>query len=376
MAKLVTPLSAGSRQHASLWENVLRHFKDAVIVLGRDSRAVFFNQSAEELTRTPRTRVLGRPCADVFSDSPFLAQMFERARTTRQSETRGEEQLVCARKVVPVRTTCVPLFDHDGEIDGALLVIQDLSHQHALEERARRNQSLARLGTLVAGLAHEVRNPLAGIKGAAQLLAHRLPDNPELREYTDVISQESDRLSSLVGDLLQLGAPPKPTLALLNIHEVLQRVISVLRAENTEDQLTLECHFDPSLPNTMGDFAQLEQVFLNLALNAIDAMADAAERPMTLSIVTRVDNEYHILEGTEGAQRYLRVEINDRGPGIDPEILDHIFEPFYTTKNRGTGLGLAIAQRIITDHNGIIRAFPAEPHGTKMWVSLPIHRPS
>ncbi len=374
MAKPVTPLATGSRQHASLWENVLRHFKDAVIVLGRDSRLVFFNQSAEELMRVPRAKVLNRLCSEVFPDSPFLAEMFERSSTTRQSETRSEQKLRTARKVVTVRTTCVPLFDQDGKIDGALLVIQDLSYQQALEESARRNESLARLGTLVAGLAHEVRNPLAGIKGAAQLLAHHLPNDPALKEYTDVISHETDRLSSLVEDLLRLGAPPRPNLAPVNVHEVLQRVLTVLRAENDEAHLMLDCHFDPSLPDTMADFAQLEQVFLNLAKNALDAMADLVELPMTLSIVTKMETDYHILRGAQGSQSYLRVEFNDAGPGIDPKILDHIFEPFYTTKNRGTGLGLAITQRIVSDHNGTIRAFPADPHGTKMWVSLPIHR--
>ncbi len=302
--------------------------------------------------------------------------MVERSRTTRQSETRSEQKLKTARKVVPVRTTCVPLFDLGGEIDGALIVIQDLSHQQALEESARRNESLARLGTLVAGLAHEVRNPLAGIKGAAQLLAHRLPNDPALKEYTDVISHETDRLSSLVEDLLQLGAPPRPTLAPVNVHEVLQRVTTVLRAENDESHLALDCKYDPSLPDTMADFAQLEQVFLNLARNALDAMADVVDPPMTLSIVTKMETDYHILRGAQGAQSYLRVEINDTGTGINPEILDQIFEPFYTTKTRGTGLGLAVTQRIVADHGGTIRAFPADPHGTKMWVSLPIYRAS
>lgn len=376
MTNPVTALAAAGRQHASLWENVLRHFKDAVIVLDEESRLVLFNQAAEELTRTARTKVLGKPCSEVFRTSPFIADMVQRSRATRQSETRSEQRLKTTRKVITVRTTCVPLFDDEGDVNGALLVIQDLSHQHALEEAAHRNESLARLGTLVAGLAHEVRNPLAGIKGAAQLLAHRVPDDPALREYTDVISHETDRLSALVEDLLRLGAPPKPNLVPVNVHEILQRVLTVIRAENDEAALTIKCVFDPSLPDTLADFEQLEQVFLNLAKNAVDAMAESTIRPMKLSIVTKMETDYHILRKAQRAQSYLRVEFNDAGPGIDPDILEHIFQPFYTTKNRGTGLGLAIAQRIVSDHGGMIRAFPAEPHGTKMWVSLPIHRAS
>ena len=376
MAKSASSAAATPRQHSTLWENVLLHFKDAVIVLGRDSTVVFFNQAAEELTRLPRAKVLGRPCEKVFPHSPFLAEMVARSRTTRQSETRGEESLHTRHKVISVRITCAPLWDEAGEIDGAALVIQDLSYQKALEETARRNESLARLGTLVAGLAHEVRNPLAGIKGAAQLLAQRLPDDAALKEYTDVISSETDRLSALVGDLLRLGAPPKPTLAPVNVHEVLQRALSVLGPDIAQKGFSIHCEFDPSLPDTMADFDQLQQVFLNLIVNAVDAMAGMDPQRTQLSIATKMETDYHILRASHGAQSYLRVEINDCGPGIDPDILAHIFEPFYTTKIRGTGLGLAIAQRIVSDHEGMIRAFPAEPHGTKMWVSLPIRKSS
>lgn len=376
MAKPVLSAPTGARQHATLWENVLRHFKDAVIVLDTESTVVFVNQAAEELTRTPRAKALGYPCDHLFPDSLFLSEMVLRACNLRQSETRNEETLRTRRKALQVRITCVPLFDEYGDIDGAALVVQDLSHQKALEETARRNESLARLGTLVAGLAHEVRNPLAGIKGAAQLLAQRLPDDPFLREYTDVISSETDRLSTLVGDLLQLGAPPKPSLVPVNIHEVMQRVLTLVGPEVRDAGFSIQCEFDPSLPELMADSGQLQQVFLNLIKNALDAMNGASDSAGHLSIHTKMETDYHILRGAQRAQSYLRVEINDSGPGIDPDILSHIFEPFYTTKARGTGLGLAIAQRIISDHNGMIRAFPAEPHGTKMWVSLPIRKAS
>lgn len=372
MAKPLASAPPSARQHATLWENVLRHFKDAVVVLAKDSSVLFFNQAAEELTRIPRAKALGKHCDKVFPHAPVLSEMVARAQSTRQSETRGEETLELRHKSLPVRITCTLLWDEAGEIDGAALVIQDLSYQRALEETARRHESLARLGTLVAGLAHEVRNPLAGIKGAAQLLAQRLPDDPALREYTDVISSETERLSALVGDLLRLGAPPKPNLAPVNIHEVLQRVLSVMSPELQQKGIDLQCEFDPSLPDTLADFDQLQQVFLNLVVNAADAMTTAESSPRQLMVATKMETDYHILRASHGAQSYLRVEINDSGPGIAREILAHVFEPFYTTKQRGTGLGLAIAQRIVSDHQGMIRAFPGEPSGTKMWVSLPI----
>jgi len=374
MEKASSPPSPGNHDHRTLWENVLRHFKHAVIVLGRDSSIVFFNQAAEELTRTPRAKVLGRRCVDVFPDTPVLHEMFVRARESRQSETRGEEEWDLHHKQVPIRITSVPIWDDVGEVEGAALVVEDVSRQIALEEAARQNENLAQLGTLVAGLAHEVRNPLAGIKGAAQLLAQKLPDDASLKEYTDVISSETDRLSSLVGDLLHLGAPPKPTLTRVNIHQVLQRVLAVLDSEIQQHGMSLNCTFDPSLPDIMADSEQLQQVFLNLIKNAIDAMAAMPVPADQLSVHTKMEADYYVMRASGGAQSYLRVEINDNGPGIDPEVIQHIFEPFYTTKSTGTGLGLAIAQRIVSDHQGTIRASQRQPTGTSIWVSLPIQR--
>ncbi len=367
-----TPLP--ERARSTIWENVLRHFKDAVIVLDKQSTIVFFNQAAEELTRTPRAKVLGHHSRDAFPDSPILTQMVERTQSTKQSETRGEETLRIRQRDIPARVTCVPIWDDVGEVDGHAIVVQDLSYQKTLEESARRNESLARLGTLVAGMAHEIRNPLAGIKGAAQLLAKKLPDDRSLSEYTEVISSETDRLSALVEDLLHLGVPPKPTLSRINIHAVLQRALTLLAPEEKQKKIVLACHFDPSLPDIMADQNQLEQVFLNLIKNAFDAMAEIAPEARRLILQTKMETDYHILRKPEGPSSYLRVEVNDAGPGIEPEALSRIFEPFYTTKARGTGLGLAIAQRIVSDHHGSMRAFAVEPNGTSVWVSLPIQK--
>ncbi len=359
----------------TLWEKVLRHFKDAVVVLGRDSSIVLFNQAAEELTRLPRARVLGKRCQDVFPESPVVAEMVERACRLRQSETRSGERLRARGRWLPVRITCVPLWDEDVEIDGTVLVIQDLSYQMALEEAARRNESLVRLGTLVAGLAHEVRNPLAGIKGAAQLLAQRAPDDTELAEYTEVISGEADRLSDLVEDMLQLGAPPKPQLAAVNVHRALRRALSTLDPELRENGLSVVCDLDPSLPETMADLGQLQQVLLNLLKNAIDALTGTGD-PREITVVTKMETDYRIMRGPTGAQSYLRIEVNDTGPGMDADTSGRVFEPFFTTKDKGTGLGLAIAQRIVADHGGTLRVFPADGGGTSVRISLPIWRGS
>jgi len=370
----LTPARASS---APPWGDVLAAFNDGVVVTDRSGRIVLFNNAAEELTGQPRGRVLGERCAQVFAETPLIAEMVARVQSQGQSESRSEEHLVRQRRGIPVRVTCLPLWDRDDRVSGAALVFHDLSYLHTLEENARRNESLARLGTMVAGLAHEVRNPLAGIKGAAQLLEARVAAQPDLTEYTTVITREVDRLTALVEDLLTLGAPPKPRLAPVNIHRVIQQAVAVIAPEVSRRAIRLQYRFDPSLPDVHADEAQLQQVFLNVVRNAAEAMTPGgtvtAGRDV-ITIVTRMETDFHILRDHRSSRSFLRVEIADQGPGIDAPTAAQMFEPFFTTKARGTGLGLAISHRIIAEHGGIIRAAPGDPDGTVITVSLPVGR--
>jgi two-component system nitrogen regulation sensor histidine kinase GlnL len=354
--------------------DVLAAFNDAVIVMDRDSRIALFNPAAEELTDMPVRRAIGQTCGTVFAETPRISEMVARVQQQGQSESRSEEHLVRRRRSRPVRVTCLPLWDKHDRVSGIALVIHDLGQQKTLEEAARRNESLARLGTMVAGLAHEVRNPLAGIKGAAQLLEARLASQPELAEYTGVIAREVNRLAALVDDLLTLGAPPKPRLAPINIHRVIQHVVSVMQDELTRHGIRLQFGFDPSLPDVHGDEAQLSQVFLNVLRNALEAMTADGTAPTgrdTITLGTRMETDFH-MRGLAGSSTFLRVEISDQGKGIDVDTAAQMFEPFFTTKARGTGLGLAISHKIIAEHDGIIRAAPNSPHGTVVTVSLPV----
>jgi two-component system nitrogen regulation sensor histidine kinase GlnL len=366
------PPTTGTTIH---WEDVLASFTDAVLVMDDQTRVVLLNQAAEELIGKPRGWVLHQPCGRVFAQTPLVGEMTAHVQETGQSESRSEEQLFRHGHPLPVRLTCLPLWDKNDQVLGSALVVHDLSYQRTLEESARRNESLARLGTLVAGLAHEVRNPLAGIKGAAQLLAGQLGADSKLNEYTGVISREVDRLSSLVEDLLTLGSPPKPRFALLNIHRVIQHVLAVLGEELTRREIHLRCEFDPSLPDIQGDDGQLSQVFLNLLKNAMDAMTvgGTVHRPDdTLTISTRMETDFHILRSHNRYSSFLRVEFADRGVGIEPRDATRVFEPFFTTKPGGTGLGLAISHRIVAEHGGILRAAPNPQGGTVFTVSLPV----
>jgi two-component system, NtrC family, nitrogen regulation sensor histidine kinase GlnL len=351
--------------------DVLAALNDAVVVFDCEQRVVLFNPAAEELVGVPVKRALGELCAEIFQDTPLLKEVVDRVIRLGQSESRTDEWLTRGRRSVPVRVSCAPLWERD-RVSGAALVIHDLGYQRTLEDSARRHESLARLGTLVAGLAHEVRNPLAGIKGAAQLLQHHPSAHADLGEYTAVITREVNRLSSLVEDLLTLGAPPKPRLGPVNVHRILQDVVAVADPELARADLRLQFAFDPSLPDLQADDAQLTQVFLNLVRNAQEAMTPAIAGRDTITIGTRMETDFHILRGSAVSSSFLRVEISDQGCGIDAATAAQMFEPFFTTKARGTGLGLAISSKIVAEHGGIMRAAPNHPHGTVVTVSLPV----
>jgi two-component system nitrogen regulation sensor histidine kinase GlnL len=362
---------------SSLWQDVLTHFNDAVVVMDQETRIVLFNQAAEELLQTSQSHVIGKRCNEIFQDTPLVTTMVKHVSRSRQGESRGDEQLNCKTRVTTVRLTCLPLWGRHSALEGIALVIQDVGHKKTLEETARRNESLARLGTMVAGLAHEVRNPLAGIKGAAQLLNLKLAGRADVAEYTEVITREADRLSGLVEDLLTIGAPPKPQLQVVNIHRVIQNVLAVLEPEMTASAIVIKLEFDPSLPDLDADPRQLSQVFLNILHNAIEAtdlQTNGGNEPATIQIHTRMETDFHILRQREGRDSYLRVEVIDGGPGIEPAEASRVFEPFFTTKAKGTGLGLPISHKIVSEHGGIIRVSRNQPRGTTVSVSLPIPR--
>jgi len=332
------------------------------------------NPAAEELLHLPRTRALGRPCERVFAGSPALAAGVRQARQQSETELRAEEELSCRETAIPVRTAYLPLMDRTGNTKGTVLVIHDLRSKKALEAAVRRHEHLARLGTLVAGLAHEVKNPLAGIQGAAQLLEQRLADR-QLREYTAIIVKETGRLSDLVQSLLALGKQPAPRLAPVNIHRAIREVLAIEEVQFAARGICVRCEFDPSLPEVRGDEAQLRQVLLNLLKNAAEAMdllPQAAGKDGEIVIRTRMETDFRIVQSRRRVRKFLRVEFADEGIGIDPLHAARAFEPFFTTKAAGSGLGLAICSRIIADHGGTIEIAPNRPRGAVATITLPV----
>ena len=349
------------------WEQILAGLEDAVITVDREGKISYFNEAAEMLTEISASQALQKPLIQLFKREHWLIERFKKSQSLQQESTRGEGDLVTRwGHKVPVSLTVSPLEDHQGNFLGSVLVLRDLKHRKELEEDLKRADRLAMVGTLAAGLAHEIRNPLGGIKGAAQLLKRSLDRDSSLQDFANIMIREVDRVDKLIEQLLDLSRPAKLELAPINIHEVLDDVLLLETQAAEKSSIAIKKRFDPSLPPIRGDRAQLTQVFLNLVKNAFQAMNGDG----TLTITTRLETDFHIRGEGSDRSRLIWVDIEDEGVGIKEEDLPHIFSPFFTTKHSGTGLGLSVCYRIINEHGGLIRVESIEGEGTTFRVSL------
>lgn len=356
----------GLNLHIS-WENILTSLEDGVIVVDERGKISFFNQAAEMLTGHSASQALEQPCARLFKKNSWLLEMLKKSQPPRHGSLRGEGDLVTPwGRQVPVSLTVSPLQGQHGRFSGSILLLRDLTRRKEMEEDLKRADRLALLGTLAAGLAHEIKNPLGGIKGAAQLLRREADRIPAIAQYTDIMIREADRVNLLIEQLLDLSRPATLNLAAVNIHEILDDVLLLEKQAVEEQRVALTKNYDPSLPPIRGDRAQLTQVFLNLVRNALQAMRGQGR----LTVTTRIATDFHIREPGGARTNFIWVEVEDDGPGIREEDLPHIFSPFFTTKNNGTGLGLAISYRIIKEHGGLIRVESLEGKGATFKVSL------
>jgi two-component system sensor histidine kinase HydH len=259
---------------------------------------------------------------------------------------------------VSVRASAFP--EPVGGHAGTLVLLTDLSRRKEVEEEARRAERLGALGRLSASVAHEIRNPLAGIRTTAELLRSRLGDEDERRRFVDVILEETGRLNRIVGSLLQFAKPPTPQLAPLAVREVLAKARELAAGKATEKRITIRTNVPPALAEPRADRDQVLQVLLNIMLNAVEASPVGGE----VRVAARQ------LSGRGGERIHITVE--DDGDGVPLLIQERVFDPFFTTKPGGTGLGLSISRHIVQQHGGTLR-LERDPEGvTCATLTLPL----
>lgn len=349
------------------WEEVLSNLDDGVITVDPNARIGFFNEAAEMMTEVSTATAYQQPLDGIFRHEPWLLELVAKTRPPRQESARGEGDFITRwGHKRPISATVSPLHDGNHRFVGTIVLLRDIRHRKELEEDLKRADRLAMLGTLAAGLAHEIRNPLGGIRGAAQMLQRSPGESELIRNYTDIMIREVDRVNKLIEQLLDLSRPADLTLAPVNIHELLDEVLLLEGQVAGAERIKIKKFFDPSLPLIRGDRAPLTQVLINLVKNAIQAM----EGHGTLTVSTRLETDYHFRSHGEAPNRLIWVDITDEGKGIAEEELPQIFSPFFTTKNNGTGLGLAVSYRIIKEHGGLIRVDSEVGKGSTFKVAL------
>lgn len=273
------------------------------------------------------------------------------------------------RRLFVISLVISPFSDEGGNIAGAILVFRDITRAKELEENLRKADRLASVGALAAGMAHEIKNPLGGLRGAAQLLREEIRDE-KYREYLRVIIKEVDRVNSIVENLLEISNPKPLKLKSVNIHEVLEGILLLENEVARENNIRVIQIYDPSLPYVLVDERQITQVFLNVIKNAIEAMPHGGE----LTLITKIFYDYIVIEeGGRSQTKMVLIEMKDTGEGFQENVISYLFTPFFSTKAKGMGLGLAISHKIVEDHKGRIKVLNRmDGKGAVVQVFLPI----
>lgn len=344
-----TEFPASDDERVSYWRDIIDSLSEGIIVLSAALEPVAVNPAAESLIGVSQSNPA--LMKDLMRRNAWLEQMVTECLGNGQDLSQAETTLAMRRGTISVSASVSPLLTRTGHRMGAIVLLHDVSHQRGFPIREEDGES-ATLGLSAAGLAHEIKNPLTGIKGAAELLANLFPSDYRARQYCDVILRGVDRLASLVEQVLAVSGPQRLKREPVNIHQVLHHALAMAGLyPATPRSIVVEQRFDPSLPEVSGDAAALERVFLNLIKNAVEAIdADGVIR-----LHTRMETQFRLT--SRGVRRqFLRVEISDSGKGMTSAEASQLFTPFYTTKPDGTGLGLVLSQRIIALHGGKIWA--------------------
>jgi two-component system, NtrC family, nitrogen regulation sensor histidine kinase GlnL len=336
----------------------------SVFLLDRSLKVGYLNSAAQTLLGLGPNQALGRSIGELMRGAETLLPLFERARHGGEGVVQRELAWPSAGGVDRILDCAVTQITLGAE-NLLLLEIEDITQHRRL---TRENALLAQLGgsrLMVRQLAHEIKNPLGGLRGAAQLLERELLD-PALREYTRVIISEADRLTNLLDSMLGPGRPPSKQL--INVHELLERVYHLLRSEAPEGVI-VDRDYDPSLPPLTVDPNHIIQAMLNLGRNAIQALSGGQVHAPRLILRTRAANNVSL--GAQRQKLVASIQFEDNGPGVLSEIRDTIFYPLVSGRASGTGLGLGIAQDLVSRHGGLIE-FDSAPGRTIFVISLPM----
>ena len=346
--------------------NYLDELNTAVLLLDNSLKIKYLNSSAQSILDTSLKASKDKDLKELFFEQSedfdsFLSNLKNKrdfAKVDALLFIKGGKKLLCDYHIKS--------FSDKSIGEGFIFEIINRDYSHEIRERLRSQTNQEVTSAFVKGLAHEIKNPLSGIRGAAQLLSQKLPQE-HLNEYTDIIINQTDRLTSLVNNIL--GPNKKPSFELQNIHAPLENVLHLLQQDLSESGIDLIKDYDPSIPEISIDIYLLEQSVLNLVKNAKESLEEGEVFSPEIRIVTRVLRQEFL--GQTQHKTVCSISVRDNGPGIPKDLKDSIFFPMISSKATGSGLGLSITQGIISQHNGIIKC-ESEPGKTEFSILIPI----
>ena len=379
-AKPVRP-SANAEAHwrdpaaiSRVFDVLMDNSEDGVLLFDRDTRVLFMNRACEHLTGKSRREVCANDdtcgnvlgCHDQYGRSLAGQDQCPVRRLFADKSLESLQTEMCLRhadgREVWVENRYFPVSMPDGEVPYVVAILRNVSERKAMEEQLLESRKLASFAVLTAGIAHELKNPLGILRSAAEIVSDTGRNEAERREAAEYIKSETMRLDRIIREFLAYARPNPPELAEADLNEIVDHTLEVFqtregRVRRTAESVVVEKRLAPGLPACWVDGAQIHQVLLNLLLNAEQAVGESG----TILVTT----------GREGD--WLTLEVSDSGPGIAPDQVERVFDPFYTTKPEGSGLGLAVVRRITTEHRGRIRVTASPWGGAAVAVCLPIH---
>jgi len=345
-------------------ESIIQSIGSGIIIAEMDDTITYINRSGEKILSYSKGELIGKPFS-IFGLREKHSAIHSLLDNPDDHDTRKEGWM--RRKdhtEFPVGFTINNHLNIRGETIGKIVIFRDLTNVYKIQEEILRMDRLVSLGQLASGIAHELRNPLAGIKTTAQALSEEMPKDDSRREYLNRITKEIDRLNELLKTFFSFAKPQKLNLVHCQIQDIVNEIIPFLIKEIADKGIRFVETYHPQLPKIKVDKNQMYQVFLNLFLNAIQAMPNGGE--LKIEAGPMISNT---LDGFK--QNFVKIVVSDKGRGIPPHIVHKIFDPFFTTKPKGIGLGLSITYQIIKQHGGTIKVESEWEKGTSFVISLP-----
>jgi two-component system sensor histidine kinase PilS (NtrC family) len=345
-----------------LHEDIVQSVSSGLVTFDRDGHALTANRTVEGLGGRTQAQLRGQPWDRIFEQAPPFSRLWDTLHGRPGAPIRFHAAFLRSDgTTIPIGVSGSLLRRGSGEPLGVICSFQDLSDIKRMEAQMRHADRLAAVGRLAAGLAHEIRNPIASIRGSIEVLRQDLMPQGAHRRLMDIVLRESDRLDGTIAEFLEFSRPRPLQPALTDLTQMIDEVLLLL-GQQAGARVRMAKEYPDGTVKAYVDAFQIRQALWNLCRNACDAMPHGGE----LRVVARVHHG-----GPPEHRAHVEIAVEDTGPGVSPQYLPHIFEPFYTTKPDGTGLGLAIVHRTIRDHDGEIRVEAPEGGGARFVLTLP-----